>query len=309
MLAVIALVPLPYFVVSPGPATDVLPLIEVEEHPVYPTDGRFLLTTVYVNRATAFEALRGWADSSQQVRPEDEVLAPGETDAESRRKARSQMDTSKIDAAVVVLTDLVGYPDRHGAGVLVENVLPGTPAEGSLFAGDVIVAVDGEAVDDPEELGRLVRAAGVGVEVTLTVEAGGQREEVKLAPARLPNVDHHVIGVTAVRNFPFPLLIRSGDVGGPSAGLMWALGLTELLTRGELAGGMVVAGTGTIAVDGSIGPVGGVEEKVLAAQRAGADVFFVPAENEQAANAVAEGMRLVSVSTFRDAVEYLQSLR
>jgi len=113
--------------------------------------------------------------------------------------------------------------------------------------------------------------------------------------------------VSLVANWPFPLTIESGDIGGPSAGLMWTLGLIDLLTPGDLMGGQTVAGTGTIAPDGTVGPIGGIQEKVVAAEHAGAKVFFAPSTEAGDARSVAHGMVIVPVKTYRDALIYLQS--
>jgi PDZ domain-containing protein len=310
-LAVLALVAslirLPYYVISPGPARDVKPLIHIDEQTVYPSDGHLLLTAVNLRQANVYDALEAWIDPAKSVVPERDILAPGETHEEEVERARSEMDTSKIDAAVVALSDYVGYPANHGRGVLVESVLSGAPADGKLFTGDVILAVDGVRIDDPEELGDRIRAAGEGHSLMLRVEAGGEVHEVEVAPATVPDVEYPIIGITSVHNFPFPLSIDSADIGGPSAGLMWSLGLAELLSPGDLTKGRVIAGTGEIFPDGQVGAIGGVEEKVVAAERAGATIFFAPADNAASARAVADGMRIVAVDTYEEAVNYLET--
>ena len=115
------------------------------------------------------------------------------------------------------------------------------------------------------------------------------------------------MGITTVPNFPFPITISSGDIGGPSAGLMWALGLYDLLTPGDLTGGRTIAGTGQIEPDGTIDPIGGVQQKIAAARAAGATVFLLPRRNLADAREVARGLPLVPVDRFQDALAYLQS--
>jgi PDZ domain-containing protein len=307
LLAVLAsMVQLPYYVLSPGPARDVQPLIHIDGRTVYPSDGRLLLTAVNVRRASVYDAVEAWIDPAKSVVPERDILAPGETPEQQSERARSEMDTSKIDAAVVALSAYSGYPNEHGRGVLVESVLAGAPADGKLFTGDVILAVDGERVDDPDDLAERIRAAGEGRVLAFRVEAAGEVHEVEIAPARVPDVAYPIIGITSVHAFPFPLTIESADIGGPSAGLMWTLGLVELLTPGDLTGGRVIAGTGEIFPDGQVGPIGGVEEKVVAAERAGASIFFVPDDNAAGAMAVADDRTIVAVDTYAEAVEYLE---
>lgn len=297
---------IPYFVISPGPAQDVLPLIHVDEATVYPANGHLLLTAVNLQQPNVYEAVWAWVDSTRAVVSEGDILAPGETQQQNARRALSEMDTSKIDAAYVALNAYAGYPDRHGNGVLVESVLPGTPADGKLFAGDLIESVNGKPVNDPEELGKVIRAAGGGNPVTVRIKAAGETHDISLRPVRVKGIAYPVIGVSGVANFPFPLTIDSGSIGGPSAGLMWTLGLADLLTPGDLTGGETIAGTGTIDLDGQVGPIGGIAEKVIAAERAGARIFFAPLLDAPEARSVADDIVVVPVRTFMDAVRYLE---
>jgi PDZ domain-containing protein len=218
------------------------------------------------------------------------------------------MDTSKIDAAVVALRAFAGYPRRHRPGALVERVFAGTPADGKLFAGDVIAAVDGQRVQGPGDIGVAVRTAGAGTSLTFTVHGRpGGTVDVSVVPARVRGVNRPVIGVSTVANFPFPLTIESGDIGGPSAGLMWTLGLIDLLTPGDLTRGRTIAGTGEIQPDGTVLPIGGVQEKVRVADAAGASVLIVPTQNLADARSVHdEDVRLVPVASFDDALAYLR---
>jgi Lon-like protease len=309
VLFVLSLIRLPYFVLRPGPATDVETLIHISQHQTYPSRGHMLLTSVSYYRPNVYQALGAWFDPAESVVPQRDLLAPGQSEEQEFKQALSQMDTSKIDAAVVALTRYAGYPANHGPGLLVEDVFPKTPAEGKIFPGDVIREVDGKAVDDPDQLGAMIKAVGVGHPLTFTIEAGGKTRQASVAPAKLPNVDHPAIGISLVSNFPFPLTIDSGNIGGPSAGLMWTLGLVDLLTPGDLTGGRTIAGTGEITVEGKVLPIGGVQEKVVAAERAGATIFFVPPQDAAAARSVAKKILLVPVKTYLDAVAYLQRLR
>jgi Lon-like protease len=306
LLLVLYFIRLPYFVLQPGPAQDVEPLIHIQQHPTYTSQGHLLLTAINLYQPNVYEALWAWLDKSQSVVPERDILAPGETQEEELQRALSQMDTSKIDAAVVALTEYAGYPANHGKGALVESVLPGSPADGKLFAGDLILSVDGTTVDDPDQLGQIIRSAGVGHSLSFEVEAAGERHTIAVAPAMIQGLDHPAIGIGSVANFPFPLDIDSGVIGGPSAGLMWTLGLVDVLTPGDLTGGKTIAGTGTIDLEGTVGPIGGIAEKVVAAERAGAVVFFAPAQDAPEARTVAGHMTIVSVTTYTDAVTWLE---
>jgi PDZ domain-containing protein len=301
-------VQLPYFVLGPGPASDVEPLIQISGPTTAPSQGHFLLTAITFDRANVYGLLGAWADPTESVVPERDIFGPGQSEEEEVQAARSQMDTSKIDAAIVALSRYAGYPEAHRPGALVEQVFADTPAQGKLFAGDIVVAVDGQKIDGPDDLGRRIRRAGAGTPLHLAVQGrpGGQ-VAVTVAPAtiRVQGVKRVVIGAILVRNFPFLLSINSGAIGGPSAGLMWALGLTDLLTPGDLPGGRVIAGTGAIDFNGTVYPIGGVEEKVVAAQRAGASVFFAPVKDAPAARRVAGKMAVVAVATYQDALDFL----
>src|SRR5439155_26486696 len=131
-------------------------------------------------------------------------------------------------------------------------------------------------------------------------------KDVSLTPIRVPNVSYPIIGVNLVLNLPFSIGIDADGIGGPSAGLMWTLGIIDLITPGELTGGRTIAGTGTIGLDGRVGPIGGIEQKVVAAERAGAKVFFAPADEAASARAVVSGMTVVPVKTLQDALDYLK---
>jgi PDZ domain-containing protein len=315
LLVILGVVQVPYFVISPGPTRDVYPLIHVRGHQTYPSSGHLLMVAVDFRRANTYEALWAWLSPTEALLPERDLLAPGETDQQEQHVALSQMDTSKIDAAIVALTRYAGYPKTHGSGVLVEQVGQGLPADGKLFAGDVIQSVDGQPAQSANQVGALIRAAGPGHPLIFRVQAAGQTRTERIAPTTVKGIDHPIIGVSLVQNFPFPIDISSGDIGGPSAGLMWTLGLVDLLTPGDLTGGRVVAGTGEILPDGRVLPIGGIEEKVAAVERAfeasgepaASRIFFVPVDDANAAQAVAHGITIVPVRTWMDAVRYLQT--
>ena len=308
LAVILYLVPIPYYLIRPGPAKDVLPLIHIKGRPTHPTTGHFLLTAVLLDRSNVYDALYGWVRQEDSVVPEEQVLLPGQTPEQERTVARSEMDTSKIDAAIVALRNYTEYPKQHGPGVLVERVVQGTPADGKLFAGDVITAVDGRRVDSPADLSRQIDRIGMGNLGRFTVRAAGKTRRPQIAPGRVRGVEGPAVGITAVHNFPFDVSISSGEIGGPSAGLMWTLGLIDLLTPGPLTNGQSIAGTGQILPDGTVESVGGIEQKVAAAERAGASVFFVPFREAAPAEAVAARMQVVPVQTYRDAVRFLERL-
>lgn len=301
----LVVVRLPWIALSPGPARDVFPLIEIEGAETHPPNGRLLLTTVFTSRVSVVTAVRGWLDSAVEVVPEEAIIPPGQTEEEFEQVSLSQMDESKIAAAVVVLRRLTDYPDDHGAGALVQDVLAGSAADGKLFPGDLIVSVGGDPVEDVDQVAATIDDTRGRRPLRLTVRAGGEERRVTVRPVIPPGEDDPLLGVVLVENFPFEITIESGSIGGPSAGLMWALGLWDLLTPRDLVAGREVAGTGQIGLNGRVHPIGGVDEKVRAAERSGADLFLVPRGNLAEARAVAEEIRLVPIRTVRAAVRFL----
>jgi Lon-like protease len=300
-------VDLPLFVEGPGPAHNVIPRIDIDGTATYQPNGRILFTTVNVGRVNLYDAVRAGFDPNWQLVPEDLVIPPGFTDKEYDRVTLSQMSTSKIAAVVAALERLTDYPTEHGRGALLYATEPGTPAHGRLFPGDVITAVDGRPIEDPDDLASVIEAVGVGETLRLEVEpveGGGRSETVTVRT--IDQGGHPMIGVVVVENFPFEVTIHSGAIGGPSAGLMWALGVTDLLSPGDLGGGRAIAGTGGIDVSGRVVPIGGVRLKILAADRAGADVFFVPRRNMVEGRTADADIRVVPVANLQDALDYLQ---
>jgi PDZ domain-containing protein len=301
-------IPLPFFSFGPGPAREIVPLIHVDGAPTYGSSGRLVMTTIQFTQVTALGALVAWVDPEEAVVDEGDVFPPGLSPPEEEQRAISQMDQSKIDAAAVVLSDVTDYPREHGPGALVEFVGPGCPADGRLFPGDLIESIDGERVDSRREASRLIDAVPADEPIQFRVEADGKEHEVQVARGSCPGGDEPLIGIVLVESFPFEITIESGDVGGPSAGLMWAVGLYDLLTRGDLTAGRTIAGTGSIDLDGNVGPIGGILNKVLAARDASADIMLVPRDNFRELRDVDTGdLRLIPVSTFGEAVEALAS--
>jgi PDZ domain-containing protein len=297
---------LPYFSFGPGPARDIAPLIHVEDAPTHGSSGHLVMTTIRFDKLTALGALATWIDPDRSVVGEEVVYPPGLSPAEEADRAISQMDQSKIDAAAVVLSELTDYPRSHGPGALVESVGPECPAEDRLYPGDLIVRIDGEAVDSRREASRLIDAVPVDEPVEFRVEADGEQHDVRLTRGSCPGAEEPLIGILLIDAFPFEITIESAEVGGPSAGLMWALGLYELLTPGDLTRGRTIAGTGTIDLEGNVGAIGGIVDKVVAAQDVDADILLVPRGNLRELRDVDTGdLRLIPVSTFDEAVEAL----
>jgi PDZ domain-containing protein len=217
------------------------------------------------------------------------------------------MDASKIAAVAVALERLTDYPAEHGEGVIVYGTLEGTPAHGRLFPGDLITSVNGTPLGSLAELRSALDEAGTKGTVRFAVRPveGGDAHRVELRPI-LGEDQRPVVGIFPLANFPFDVSIESARIGGPSAGLMFALGVTDLLSAGDLTGDRVVAGTGTVNLDGEVGPIGGVALKVKAAERANAETFLLPQANLAEARGVGADIHLVPVNTVDQAVGFLE---
>jgi Lon-like protease len=297
---------LPFYSFGPGPPREVTPLIHVEDARTYGSAGHLVMTTIRFDKLTALGMLATWIDPDRTVEAEEVLYPPGLTPAEETHRAISQMDQSKIDAATVVLRQLTDYPKEHGAGALVEAVGPDCPADDHLFPGDLIVQIGGELVGSRREASRLIDAVPIDQPIEFRIEADGQTHDVRLTRGTCPGIEDPLLGIVLIAPFPFEITIESAEVGGPSAGLMWALGLYDLLTPGDLTGGRTIAGTGSIDLEGNIGPIGGITDKVIAAQSVDADILLVPQGNVEELRGVDTGdVRLIPVSTLDEALAAL----
>ncbi|HVF06975.1 MAG TPA: S16 family serine protease, partial [Actinomycetota bacterium] len=193
---------------------------------------------------------------------------------------------------------------------LVAQVGADCPAEGELFVGDLVIAIEGKVVGSVRDARRALDRVPVDEAIEFRVRAGGEAHDVELRRGECSGSDEPLVGISMVAPFPFEIEIASGDVGGPSAGLMLSLGLYDTLTPGDLTGGRKIAGTGTLTPQGDVGPIGGIADKVIGAERVQADVFLVPADNmPELADVDTGAMQLISVATFDEAVEALEALQ
>jgi PDZ domain-containing protein len=313
-----ALVELPYYAFRPGSVRDTSTLISVDGAPTYDADGSISYTTVSLRRVTLIGLIAGWLDDDVDIKSRDDVLGPRNAD-ENRQLNLALMDTSKEVATQVALEKLGYDVPVSVTGDIVLEVSKDTPADGKLAPGDTIVAIDGEKIDDPDDLSRLLGDNKPGDQVEITIQpfnttASKDREDVSMELAPKPDdPDHGMMGVqvqpTGVKfDFPFDVQFDTGDVGGPSAGLAFTLGLLDLLTPGELTGGVGVAATGEIHSDGTVGPVGGTGQKAAAVREQGLDVFLVPTADYDEAIKHAGDVKIIKVDTLDDALKALADL-
>jgi Lon-like protease len=311
-----ALVPLPFVTYEPGVTVDVLDApdgketIQVSGHKTYRDDGQLRLTTVFVTRpesdVSLLQLMKGWISTDDAVYPKRAVYPPGETDAASQREGALEMVSSQDAAVAVALTELdIDYADA----AKVVGVDAEAPAAGVLKAGDLILAVDKKPVSTPSQVEEAVLASGAGQALDLRIERGGAKRTVTLTPEESDGKAR--VGVQLLPSYRFPFQVTVGiddNIGGPSAGLMFALGIYDTLTPGSMTDGDVIAGTGTIAPDGKVGPIGGIQQKVAGARETGAALFLVPAANcREALGATNGDMQLVRASTMHDVVDALET--
>lgn len=286
-----------YVVFSPGPTEDVLGAQEVEgvEHQIitaateYPSEGQLRLTTVRVKQSvTLVQALKYWTSNEYAIVPRDLVYPPGESEEEIAEEQEADWAESQSNAEQAALGHL-------GEPAVIEVVAD----SGGLVAGDVITAVDGTAVTSLQDL-----ADYADSETTVTVTRAG-------APVDVPAVTLGDADLQSTHDDPYGIEIDTEalDIGGPSAGLIFALGIVDRVTEGDLTDGKVIAGTGEIDPEGNVGGIGGIQQKITGSAEAGADVFLSPASNCSDAVTVApDDMTIVRVETLADAVSALESL-
>jgi len=320
MLAVVtALIPVPYAALVPGPATNVLglqkdkPVISISGRQTYPPEGEFTLVTVAVTgvdyRMDLLTALQGWLDPRVAIVPKQAVYPGNKPKKQLERENAEQMRSSQQQAVIAALRAL----DLARQTVLVDSVDTDAPAQRKLRANDTIVEVDGTSVTTAEQVRAAVTRHASGDAISFTILRDGKQQAVVVSTAGSPEkLEQARVGIALRDEYTYPLEvdIQVDNIGGPSAGLLFALAIYDTLTPGNLTGGQNIAGTGTIDVNGNIGAVGGVQMKVIAAGQAGAEVFLTPKDN--CADALAtkpDGLRLVKVTTLQEALNTLEALR
>lgn len=300
---------LPVVALSPGPAENVLSRITIQGGTqVYDSKGSFYLTSVGIdNDVRFFEAMLDLANHDVSLRPRSEVYPQGESTQEVNQQNADDMDQSKVLAAVVALRKL-GYKVDPSA-VDVSEVRPGAPADGKLRPGDRLVRAEGKPVTSILQLQSMIRSHHPGDTLAFGVKRGDADVAVRVPVAldggqpRIGVVLHEEYG-----HLPIPITIDTENIGGPSAGLIFALSIYDRLTPGDLTDGRRIAGTGQITEDGSVVPIGGIGEKLIGARRQGATTFLLPRGNcDEAREHPPPGLRLVPVSNLGEAIAFLQA--
>lgn len=312
----ISLLPVVNGIEAPGSAIAVEPMIDVSSVERQPHSGNFYLTTV-VTQAPVLLAQLIYGHLSPVITVvSPERIVPPDTSPQQFMQQNYRMLEDSETAAQIVALRRAGYKvDIIGQGVEVLDILAESPAKGHLQPGDVIIALNDRRVRTVDDLVSRVSAAPTDEPVRLRIGRAEKELSVRvplMAPETSDDPPRIGISVRTVGTdvvLPFPVAIRPQKVvGGPSAGFMFTLTLYNLITPDDLTRGWPIAGTGTINLDGTVGPIGGVEQKVAAAEGAGAVYFLVPPQNYTDAVRVARSIEVVEVSTFDEATEYLRSL-
>lgn len=308
-----SIVPLPAFIQRPGSAVGIPPCVAIDERPGASVRGDYLFTTISQREATVFSLLAAAVLDDWRVVPRQSVL--GGRQRQEYLDRQRQVFLTSTQRAVVVGLEAAGLPvDREGDGARVVEVLDDAPAAGVLREGDIVTAVDGTPVETNAEL----IAAVDGVRpLELAVRRDGRTVSETVVPAvrdvggeRRPVLGVRIVTHAPQVSLPLSVDVRSGEVGGPSAGLMIALAVHDLVDGTDLAAGRTIAGTGTLSLDGAVGRIDSVGLKVLAAIDEGADVFLAPAGQADLARAAVPDdvdLRVVGVATFAEAREQLRA--
>ena len=304
-------VPVPYVAQVPGPVYNTLggiegeKIIRVEGRAPNDVSGQLDLTTVGVSRGglSLGQAVIGWFDDEVSVVPEESVYPPDRSEEETRQANLEAFLNSEQAAEIVALGHL-GYPEK----VVVRGLAEDSPSDGALEEGDAIEAVDGRPTPDTDALDAVLTSIPGGSTITVSYTRLGEPGTAEITTKRAENRKGSLLGISILQqpSAPFDVDIEVEDVGGPSAGLMLTLGILDLVGDEDLTRGAVIAGTGTIDVDGAVGPIGGIALKMVAAEDNDAELFLVPADNCAEALAVAgPDLPLARVATLDDALDAL----
>lgn len=321
LIALAAVLPVPFVILSPGPTFNTIgevdgrPLVEISDTTTYPTSGALDMTTIREegeprSPLTVFGALAAWVDPNRAVLPRELLYGDDETTEEVQQRNAVMFSTSQSNAVAAAL-NAIGEPVLED--VVVTVVIEGTPAFGVLNAGEQILAIDGTEVTSLSDVVDAVRAKPVGSTLVFTVLRDGEEVDVEVLSAPKPDEPEvPYIGITVGVNYraEFPIVFTLQDVGGPSAGMMFALAIIDKLTPDDLTGGGHVAGTGTIDPAGEVGPIGGIRQKLAGARGSGATLFLMPEVHcEEAAGHIPDGLAVVPVQTLQDSLDALTAWR
>ncbi len=303
-------IPSDHYIVLPDRARPTDPLVSIPgEAPADDRSGIYMVD-VKVGRASLLERIYPGIHEGAELLPERTLNPEGVSDQQRRRRSLNQMSRSQLVAITVALESLGRDVEVTPAGVEVTVVVPGAPADGVLQVGDVIVGVNGEDVATRDELLKAFEAVEPGEDVDLVVVRGDERVELTVGTREAEDEAGRAVMGVGVQNsedfhFPLDIKIDAGGIGGPSAGLAFALDIVDELGDDDISRGRTIVATGELALDGTVHEIGGVEQKAIWAKEAGADIFLVPDGNYEAARNAVDGLTVIPVSTFDEALSAL----
>lgn len=312
-----SLMPVPYVIEQPGPAIDVLgsyddeQIIVIDGAETYPTEGELMMTTVSVDggpgfRVTPVEVVAAWFDPTKSVLPREAVFPEGQTREQTVLTNSVAMGSSQQGAVAVALEELDIDFDPV---IMIGGVEQDAPADGTLEAGDVIVSVDGRSATDVAGYQELVLGTPKGEPVPMTVRRDGEELDLEVPAEMVDGAPKMGVVLTSGYDFPIDVEIAVGGIGGPSAGMMFSLSVYDELTPGALTGDHQIAGTGTIAADGTVGGIGGIRQKMVGAHDSEADYFLAPAANcDEVVGYEPDGLDVVAVSDFDGALKATETI-
>lgn len=319
VLAIVALaVPVPYVILGPGPTVNTLgtydkqQVISISGKTANKVSGNLNLTTVSVSlgHVSAVQAMLGWLAHDQVVVPRETIVPPGQSENQVQQQDAQDFSNSQDNAEGAAFCELK-YPKYFGVLGVADQMKP----KGALKIGDRLVSLDGQDISTQKALQTVLATKVPGRQATVVVLRGGTRTTstlTLLAPAS--GAIGARMGITVAQscfapNFTVKLGLNN-DIGGPSAGMMFALGIMEKVGTQDLTGGKFIAGTGTIDADGQVGPIGGIQLKMIAARRAGASVFLAPESNcTDVRGNIPKGLTVAKVSTLHGAVQALEAIK
>lgn len=307
-------VPTPYVLLSPGQPQNILTdAISISGAQTFPTKGKLSVTSVMVTNPdsyiTGFDILYGWTNGDQAVLPRVEIYPKDETAEESTQQGAADMKESQANATSAALS-LLGY--KGDTKLIINNVNPKSFAFKKLLAGDQIIGIDEVTLNSATQITDYLQSKKSGEVVKLTVKRSATASTIEIPVKLSAREDGSAfigVNIESKSVYPITVKIKLDETGGPSGGLIFALGIIEKLQDEDLIRGRNIAGTGTITDTGEVGPIGGITEKIIGAKKAGVSIFLAPIENcsDISNPELLEGIKVVPVATLSQALAVLRA--
>ncbi|WP_088043912.1 SepM family pheromone-processing serine protease [Bacillus sp. EAC] len=322
ILVLLVFIPLPYYVTKPGLAEPLRPYVKVEG--ANKDKGEFMMTTVSMSKANIYSYIGTLVNSDHHLYKTDEIMVKGESNEDYQFRQLRYMEESKQAAIINAYKQAGKHYQVTKNGIIIVSIIKGMPAFDALKLGDVITKINKREVDSAKEFTTILSSAKAGTRFNLQINRNGKTKNVSIKTKPFQNEPNRAgLGVSIVENIKLStnpkVKINSEEIGGPSAGLMFALEIYDQLEKESLAKGHEIAGTGTIDNKGMVGPIGGISQKIVAASKSGAEIFFAPYENgkkdsnynEAVKSARAHHLKIkvIPINSYHQAIAYLEKLK